>query len=282
MGMQDITYENSLNKFISDHHAKLSLLYGVEPELLSSNDIKTILKYSFGLKLKKIHETKGDIDEEAITELKLIPKSKRNIDIASKAIAHKDVGYAINKPIHKARDRDNRFGKYFSEKIEAWRVARMRQSFNRMVTATAQIEARTKTLLSFINYAIQHPSPQSRRNVSFAIKQLNGSLVTAHTSARAGAVWAMRSGFSSRSVSRAISTLYIQRMGRLASTYKKLDTFLAHEGIRSNISNGIVKRKKILTRELMLANADPELSRGVSIASARRSENEYRGMVYGR
>lgn len=282
MNQDKISYKDELGRFVRDNHDKLSMLYGIEPELLSDHDLKTMVNYSFGLELKRIHvRTTGDrFDEEAMAEIKLSPKEKRSIDVASKAIAHKDVGYTINKPIHKAREKDNRFGKFFSERIDAWRIHKMRKSFNRMVAATVQIEARTKTLIAFINYAIQHPSPESRRNVTFAIRQLNGSLVAAHTSARAGAAWALRSGFASRSVSRAISTLYIQRMGRLANTYKKLDTFLEHEGIRSNIYSGIVKRKKILSRELMLANADNELSRGVSIASSKRY-GQNRGLVYG-
>lgn len=282
MAPEKNNYNKALNRFVMGNHTKLSLLYGVQPELLTTYDLEAILNSSYGIELKKIHETKGEIDEEAIGELKLLPKSKRDVDEVSKAIAHKKLASSAKTPLHKAGERDNKFGKSFSEKIEHWRLEKMKQSFKRMVTATAQVEARTKTLIAFINYAIEYPSPNSRRNVSFAIKGLSGSLLTAHTSARSGAAWAMRSGFSSRSVSAAVSTLYLHRIGSMAKTYKKLDTFLAHTGIRSNISNDIVKRNKILTQELKLASADPELARGVSIASARRSELESKGLVYGR
>lgn len=280
--MSEDKLNSSLYDFVEKHNTKLSLLYGVEPGTLSNDDLRTILTYTFGLEFKKLFKEKGRLDDEALAEIKLAPKSKRNIDVATKAIVHKDIGNTINKPIHKARDRDRRFGSYFSERIEAYRTEKMRQSFKRLVAATAQIEARTRTLVAYINYAIQYPSPESRRNVSFAIRQLNGSLVAAHMSARAGTVWALRSGFGSRSVSKALSSLYIQRMNRIAGTYKKLDTFLAHTGIRSNISDGIVKRKKILTRELMMANADPDLSRGVSMAAARRMDHDYEEPRYGR
>lgn len=254
------SYDSALTKFVKDNHSHLSLLYGATPDQVSQDDLKIMLGYTANLELRSVFEFKGKLGPEALFEIRRIPASSRTLDTAARAIAHHEVGLVINKPLSKARDVLPSYGKALTSYVSEWRTRKMRATFRKLVDASLEVDNKTRTLLATVKAFREVPSLQNKIKVQVAIKGVNKSLLSAHFHAKAGAAWSLRAGFTGIQAARAINTVYITRITRLANSFEKLDDFLQRQGIPSNVSEGINRRKKILNRELMLANADPSFN----------------------
>lgn len=254
------SYDSALTKFVRDNHSHLSLLYGATPDQVSTDDLKIMLGYTANLELRSVFEFKGKLGPEALFEIRRIPSSSRTLDTAAKAIAHHEVGLVINKPLSRARDVLPTYGKALTSYVAEWRTRKMRATFRKLVDASLEVDNKTRKLLETVRAFREVPSLQNKLKVQVAIKGVNKSLLSAHFHAKAGAAWSLRAGFTGIQAARAINTVYITRITRLANSFEKLDESLQRLGIPSNVSEGINRRKKILNRELMLANADPSFN----------------------
>lgn len=253
-------YDSELTKFVRDNHSHLSFLYGTTPDQVSADDLKIMLGYTANLELRSVFEFKGKLGPEALFEIRRIPASSRTLDTAARAIAHHEVGLVINKPLSKARDILPVYGKALGVYVSEWRTRKMRATFRKLVDASMEVDNKTRVLLEAARAFRDVPSLQNKIKVQAAIKGVNKSLLTAHFHAKAGAAWSIRAGFTGIQAARAINTVYIQKITKLSASYAKLDDFLQLQGITCKVSEGINRRKKILNRELMLANADPALN----------------------
>lgn len=260
MTTESNSYDSALTKFVKDNHSSLSLLYGATPDQVSTDDLKIMLGYTANLELRSVFEFKGRLGPEALFEIRRIPSSSRTLESAAKAIAHHEVGLVINKPLSKAREVLPTYGKAISSYVSEWRMRKMRATFRKLVDASLDVDRKTSALLDTVKAFREVPSLQNKIKVQVAIKSVNKSLLSAHFHAKAGAAWSLRAGFTGIQAARAVNTVYIQRISKLANSFEKLDSFLQKQGISSNVSDGIHRRKKILNRELMLANADPSLN----------------------
>lgn len=269
MPSENAFFTAAMNQFVKKHMTKLSSLYGVSEDEVSHFDMTAIVNYTAGLEVRSVFEFKGRLDDEAISELRLVPPSRRSLEEASKAISRQEIGLMMNKPIYKAREFQPEYGRFFNRYLEGWRTKRMRRSFNNLVKSTGEVNRRTRILLSLIRNYQANPSHEARMKVGGAIKGLNKALVSVHVHARYGGAWAIRAGFSTRSVSKAVSSLYISKMTRLSSSLCKLDNYLNSHGFTSNMAQGVNKRKRILSRELMAANVDPAFHGGLSFPYSR-------------
>jgi hypothetical protein len=265
------SYDIALNKFVRDNHSHLSLLYGAPPEQVSSEDIKIMLGYTADLELRAVFEFKGRLAQEALFEIRKIPAEQRTLETAAKAIAHHEVGQILNKPLSKARDALPAYGKALSSYVVEWRTKKMRATFRKLIDATMEVDNRTAALLDAARGYRDLPTLQNKVRVQVAIKGLNKSLLSAHFHAKAGAAWSLRAGYTGIKAARAVDTVYIQKVTKLAGKLEKLDSWLSEKGISSKMSEGIIRRKKILNRELMLANADPSLNEEMLDNAEKRS-----------
>jgi hypothetical protein len=248
----------ALDSFVRTNHGHLSDLYGAKSDEYSVEDFKTILEYSAGIQLKAVFEFRGRLGAEALFEVKRIPKKIRTLDHAAKAIAHDEVGHIINRPLHKSRSYTPNYGKSLSAIVDTWRTKKMRATFRKLISVSFSVDNCTKALLASMRDYRKDPSLDQKTAVKIAVKALNKQLISAHFHAKAGAAWSLRAGFTGVQAARAISTVYIKRMNTLAGSLQKVDDWLSENGIASSLAEGINRRKKILSRELMLANADIE------------------------
>lgn len=261
MSAKDFSFKVALDNFVASNHGHLSTMFGANPSDLSHDDLKVIVEYTAGLQLRTVFEFKGTLGPEALFELKRIPAEKRTMEKAAKAIAHHEVGLLMNKELFRARDVLPTYGKKLSKFVEEWRTKKMRATFRKLVSASNDVDKKTSGLLSTMKDFKEVPSLQNKQAVQLAVKSLNKSLLSAHFHARAGAIWSLRSGYTGIQTARAMNTVYVKKISRLALSAEKIDSWLSEKGISSSISEGINRRKKILNRELMMANADPEFNR---------------------
>lgn len=255
------SYDSALTRFVKDNHSHLSMLYGTTPDQVSPDDLKIMLGYTANLELRSVFEFKGRLGPEALFEIRRIPASSRTLDTAARAIAHHEVGLVINKPLSKARDVLPSYGKALTSYVSEWRTRKMRATFRKLVDASLEVERQTIALLDNVRAFREVPSLQNKMKVQISIKAVNKSLLSAHFHAKAGAAWSLRAGFTGIQAARAVNTVYIKKITKLAGSFERLDEFLQRQGIPSKVAEGINRRKKILNRELMLANADPELNK---------------------
>lgn len=257
------SYDLALAKFVKENHSQLSFLYGTTPDQVSSDDLRIVLGYTANLELRSVFEFKGKLGPEALFEIRRIPAASRTLDTAARAIAHHEVGLVINKPLSKARDVLPSYGKALGGYVAEWRMRKMRATFRKLVDASLEVDNKTRALLDAVKSYRDVPTLQNKIKVQSAIKGVNKSLLSAHFHAKAGAAWSIRAGFTGLQAARAINTVYIQRINKLSASYEKLDDFLQRQGISSKVSEGINRRKKILNRELMLANSEPSLNNDI-------------------
>lgn len=256
MSTKNDAYDSALTRFVRDNHSHLSLMYGTTPDQLSQDDLKVMISYTANLELRSVFEYKGNLGPEALFEIRRIPASSRTLDTAAKAIAHHEVGLVLNRPLSKARQVLPSYGKALSSYVSEWRTRKMRATFRKLVSASTEVDRKTEALISATKRYRDIPSLQNKMKVQVAIKAVNKSLLSAHFHAKAGAAWSLRAGFTGIQVARAINTVYIKKIKKLSANYERLDSWLGRNGIKSTISEGINRRNKILSRELMLANAD--------------------------
>jgi hypothetical protein len=263
MAKDNTGYDDALNTFVRENHSHLSLLYGTTPDQVSQTDLKVMLGYTADHVLQSIFEFKGKLGPETLFELRRIPASDRTLEGAAKAIAHHEVGLILNKPLNKARDVLPTYGKALSSFVTEWRTRKMRATFRKLITAADDVDRKTVALLAAVKQYRSLPTMSNKVAVQVAIKGVNKSLLVAHFHAKAGAAWSLRAGFSGIQVARAVNTVYIRKISKLSANFTKLDGWLNGQGISSKIGEGISRRKKILNRELMMANADPQYHREI-------------------
>lgn len=254
-------YDDALNTFVRENHSHLSLLYGTTPDQVNHTDLKVVLGYTADHVLKSIFEFKGKLGPETLFELRRIPANDRTLEGAAKAIAHHEVGLILNKPLNKARDVLPTYGKALSSYVTEWRTRKMRATFRRLIGAADDVDRKTVALLAAVKQYRTLPTLNNKVAVKVAIKDVNKSLLAAHYHAKAGAAWSLRAGFGAMQVARAVNGVYIRKISKLSTNFVKLDKWLNDQGISSTIGDGINRRKKILNRELMMANADPQYHR---------------------
>lgn len=264
-------YDSALTKFVKDNHSHLSLLYGTTPDQISQDDLKIMLGYTANFELRSVFEFKGKLGPEALFEIRRIPAASRTLETAAKAIAHHEVGLIINKPLNKARETLPSYGRALSSYVSEWRTRKMRATFRKLIGATNEVDKRTVSLLAAVKLYREVPSLQNKVKIQVAIKGVNKALLSAHFHAKAGAAWSLRAGFTGIQAAQAINTVYIRKVTKLSKSFAKLDAWLENNGIPSKVSNGITRRKKILSRELMLANADPEYHNQILDNAERQS-----------
>lgn len=275
MSIQVDGYEAALTKFVKDNHSHLSLLYGTTPDQVSQDDLKIMLGYTANLELRSVFEFKQKLGPDALFEIRRIPSSLRHLETAAKAIAHHEVGLVINKPLSRARDVLPTYGKALSSYVTEWRTRKMRATFRKLVDASVDVENKTRGLLDTVKAYREIPSLQNKIKVQLALKSVNKSLLSAHFHAKAGAAWSLRAGFTGIQAARAVNTVYIKKITRLGNSFEKLDRYLQSQGIASKVSEGINRRKKILNRELMLANADPSFNEDLMDTAEAKPAKSY-------
>jgi hypothetical protein len=279
MTMDNTGYDNALDKFVRENHSHLSLLYNTTPDQVSQADLKVMLGYTADHVLKSIFEFKGKLGPETLFELRKIPATSRTLEGAAKAIAHHEVGLILNKPLNKARDVLPTYGKALSSFVGEWRTRKMRATFRKLIAASDDVDRKTTALLAAAKQYRALPSLSNKVAVQVAIKGVNKSLLAAHFHAKAGAAWSLRAGFTGMQVARAVNTVYIRKMTKLSANYANLDKWLNAQGVTSKIGDGISRRKKILNRELMMANADPKYqSEAIEKSDSRKAKSFEHGV----
>lgn len=258
MPANNLFYQAALAQFVKNNHAQLAKLYGGEADGFSQSDLELVLDYTAGKMLKVCFEYNGRFDDYTLKELALMPATARNLDVAAKLMARHEVGLMMNTPLYKAREVRPAYGNLLGPRVDEWRTNRMRETFKKIIDTGTEVERRTHILkISMQNYRI-NPSRDNKLKVNVAVKSLNKSLQASHYQAKAGAGWALRAGFSAYSVAKALNNIYLDKLANMAKSFGKVDEWLAHNGLKNGISEGISRRRNIVLRDLQLAHANPE------------------------
>ncbi len=274
-------YKASLNHFVEKHFSTIADLFEVKADQVDKADLLLMLEHCMSDKLKAIFNLQGRFDTHTLYELSYIPPEKRNVQKIAKEIARQEIGMAMNKPIHKATQVNPSYGRLMHDYIVDYRRTRMRREFELLATSAREIESHTLRLLSTLDRYQDDPSFENKLRVKAAMNAVNKSLVSAHKRARIGAVWALRAGFSSEAVTKAIHRLYTRRMKTLSIGMSKLDQHLNKRGFQSKIAEGISRRQRILTREMLSASANPELLTRKARYPNRNDHDILSGITYG-
>lgn len=252
-------YKASLNHFVEKHFSTIAEMFQVAPEHVDKEDLVLMMEHSMSDKLRAIFNLQGRFDTHTLYELSYVPPEQRDPKEIAKAIARQEIGMAMNKPIHKATQVNPHYGRLMQDYILDYRRNRMRRELQMLATSATEIESHTLRLLSSLDRFQDDPSFENRLRVKAAMNAVNKSLIRAHKRARIGAVWALRAGFSSEAVTKAIHRLYTKRMKTLSVGMSKLDQHLNKRGFQSRIAEGISRRQRIISREMLSASANPEL-----------------------
>ncbi|WP_338924128.1 hypothetical protein V0M98_38585 (plasmid) [Pseudomonas silesiensis] len=258
MAANNLFYQAALAQFVKNNHANLAQLYGGDEDGLSQFDLELVLDQTAGQMLRLVFEYNGRFDQFTLRELALMPPANRNLEVAAKLMARNEIGLMMNTPLYKSRAARPAYGKLLGERVDEWRMNRMRETFQKISKTSEDVEGRTRTLkIAMQNFRV-NPCKQNKLKVNVAVKSLNKSLLSSHYQAKAGAAWALRAGFSAHAVAKSLNGLYLKKMAKMAASFAKVDDWLAHNGIKSSISDGIDRRRKIVIRDLQLAHANPE------------------------
>lgn len=258
-------YEKELKNFIKRNSEKILILYGEEPNHLEPEDIEVLLNHTASDILRSKHLDEGEIGDGCIAALKLVPKNKRSVTYLVDKLAKEESNELLMEGLLSSRKHKKKYGEYLGFMLEQGSRSKMRESFMRLKAANLDIELKTKLLLGYVNYAIRNPSPTASNSVIYALRLLNRSVMNAHACARSGAIWAMRSGFSSRSVMKSMGSSYLHRMGRMADSFTKLDRYLVSEGMESRLAIQTNMLRDKFIRELEVAANDNELRQGLNM-----------------
>lgn len=281
MAAHDAFFYSSVSHFADKNHATLARLFDVSENEVTTSDLVQLLEHSIGEQMKAYFERKGRFDTDILKELALVPPAERSITALAPRVARKEFGMAMNKPIHQAKMINPKYGAALDQLIVLWRRNRMRKEMESLAACSKDIEAYTLRLLSALDRFRDQPNFENRLRVKAAMSHVNKSLLRAHRRARIGAVWALRSGYSSEAVSKAIHRLYLKRMRNLTTGMARLDHYIGKHGIQSHIATGIQRRQKILTRELMNATASPELYQQKTRYANRQARDILGDLSYG-
>lgn len=282
MPSNNLFYQAALAQFVKNNHAKLAQLYGGDVDGLSQYDLELVLDQTAGQTLRLVFEYNGRFDQFTLNELALMPASKRNIEVAAKLMARHEVSLMMNTPLYKARASRPAYGKILGERVDEWRMKRMRETFEKITKTSQQVERNTHRLKVAMKVFVENPSQHNKIKVNVAVQSLKKSLVASHYQAKSGAAWALRAGFSAHAVAKSLNGLYLKKMAKMASSFGKVDNWLDHHGIKNDISTGLDRRRKIVIRDLRLADADPEYQ-GLQKFKANlktRLTNLNEGLVY--
>ncbi|WP_274645005.1 hypothetical protein [Pseudomonas serbica] len=282
MPSNNLFYQAALAQFVKNNHAKLAQLYGGDADGLSQYDLELILDQTAGQTLRLVFEYNGRFDQFTLNELALMPASKRNLEVAAKLMARHEVSLMMNTPLYKAMASRPAYGKILGERVDEWRMKRMRETFQKITKTSQQVERNTHRLKVAMKNFVDNPSKHNKMKVNVAVKSLKKSLVASHYQAKSGAAWALRAGFSAHAVAKSLNGLYLKKMAKMASSFGKVDNWLEHHGIKNDISAGIDRRRKIVIRDLRLADADPEyqgLQKFKALLKTRLT-NSNEGLVY--
>lgn len=264
MKPDEVFYNSALQVFVKRYKDDLESLFDFRSGDISDEGLCLAVDYVAGLHLRACFEYKGVLNHEALNELRFIPRNLMSPSRAAQAIAQFEVGQTLNKPLHKSFQKKLNYGSKLINLIEEWRTKKMRSTFKKLINSSLDAEKKAVSLVKAIQMFRKEPSAQNKAKVSVAVKNLNKSLVSSHYHARAGAAWSLRAGFTGIRTARAMNNVYIKKIARLGESLSKLDTWLNNNGIKSQMAEGIHRRKKILNRELMLANADPSINRKIA------------------
>ncbi len=282
MKTDQLFYKSALLAFSEQYLDQLSELYNIRPGSLKAGDMVIILEYTANLQMESVFEFNGRLGQLAINEIRNIPESSRSLEKVAKSIAHHEVGLTINRPLHKSLNENPDYGKLLQDMVSEWRVRKMRSTFRKLITSSFVAEQKIKELISVSRKYKSDPSYENKLAVKVAINSVNKSLISAHFQARAGAAWSLRAGFTGIRAARAMNSVYIKKINKLAESLSQMDNWLISNGIKSEMAIGINRRKKILNRELMLANSDPRYNRNLldSWDSARSRAYEHGSLNY--
>lgn len=259
MAAHQAFYRSAVKSFAQRHFEQITHIFGLKSHEVTTGDLVLLLESTVGKQMRICFEHKGRCDESVVKELVLTPSSRRSLEFAAGKIGHAEIGMAMNKPIHKALSEEPVYGAALNRLMLEWRRNRMRREMKALAATAHEVEILTVRLLSAIDNFRDNPNFETRIRVKMSITAVNKSLLRAHGRARMASVWALRSGYSSASVTKAIHGLYIKRMRRLSSGMAKLDQWIGKNGYQSALAPGIQRRTKILSRELLSSSANPEL-----------------------
>lgn len=256
------TYDKVLNRFVYANQKVLAQKFGIDIKQAAVSDLKGLLTYKFGLELKEEYRVNGELGGRFLS--RVLSDESELLGIPAKVARFSEINQATNKSLPAARSIMIDPPVAQAAAVGSIRLAKMRQAFQKLSRTGILVDRAVEHLIEDIKLHRRASSDISAASLRASARRLESVLRSAHVQARTAGVWALRSGFSEKSVASAVTALYLRPMMRLEKSMESLEQRCGSSRISLKFSSGISRRRRVMARELMdlhavMPHASPDI-----------------------
>lgn len=249
------TNQDDMLAFVRAHKPALSFLLKLPPDQVLDSDLAILARYLVQESSRIRYEPDESVPHPLLDRIAALPPSQRSHAILLKALFRYDQSRTLYRPLPNVLRERPRFSPLVEKALGQRRLAHYRRGFRQLAGSVLRLNRHLDSLLTLLQSPPALDDPGKRRLVSDSLKTLRGDLRRCEWHCRAGCAWALASEFPADQVTRAMSRLYFQPMGRLAKSLTELDDHLAQFGIQGRLGPALNRANRRLFRELSEAYA---------------------------
>lgn len=234
-----MSYKKEMESFISKNRESICASLGLKSHEIIDSDLRIMAAYLTPKAGEKHFDAGNGIDSSFIEDLKRLPNHKVGEEILLKAIEAKEKGESLGRRMPNALSKRQ----LFSPKVEAAMQERRREmsseSFGKLSGNVVMLKTHLKTLAQLLHGDSSFAEPSFRFQIRTILKMISSDLNKCNYQARAGAVWAIKSGISADSAAIAVNQVYLRHLNQLSKTFAPVDELINANGIDCKMSKQI-------------------------------------------
>jgi hypothetical protein len=262
-------YQEALSGFTRRHHKGLSFLLGFRPEQLGTRELSVMCNYLVGAEARADFDRNARIDDTIFEHIKALPREKRTRAKLMHGLFWYERGHTTQRSLVRALGEHPNYLPSTDQALERRRVESYRRDFSRLATSTRELAREIQGLTQ--DLASGHAGRDSRLGalrLRHRVQRINACLCRCEYRARAGAAWAMKSGYAPERVYQAVHRLHLSRLRRLEGLFGRLDSHLAARGMDTHLARSAHRASARIASEFL------ELAQARSLSSNHRAGAE--------
>lgn len=234
-----MSYKKEMESFISQNRESICASLGLSHNEVIDSDLRVMASYLTPKANEKHFQATGGVDARFLDDLKDIPNDKVGEAILIKAIEAQEKGQSLGKRMSNALSNSPLYSPKVEEVMQEKRRKLSSEAFAKLSGNVVQLKSHLKSLAALIGGDGDFKDPSFRFQIRSILKMISSDIHKCNYQARAGAVWAIKSGISADSASIAVNQVYLRHLAQLSGSFVGVDKLISSHGIDCKMSKQI-------------------------------------------
>lgn len=233
-----MNHKKELASFIAGNRNAICEALGLNSNEIINNDIQIMVAYLTPTAGEKNISANG-VDSRLLDELKELPADKVGHEILLKAVEASDRASSLGRKVSSALSERKLYSPKVEEALQARRHEMRTESFSKLSGNVVQLRNHLKSLAELLHGDGDFKDPAFRFQIRSSLKMISSDLNKCNYQARAGAVWAIKTGISPDSAFMAVQHVYLKHLNQLSKSFVAVDELINQHGIDCKMSKQI-------------------------------------------